>query len=194
VDCEADGGYGLCCFNGCFNRCLKDQQCQNVTKNVCFEKPSEVCEGEICWSSLLLIVDVFFVFEEVSKYGCNPMVMTMTVPVKIESCSYSEKVCATKLSEVCQDFPTEKCEVVTFEACSSHLVPFNETTLELVCNQSNFGFQQDLFPHFYYPRCVTIKLFPNAMLLLRRFALVQKSILMWDMSVKKSPRSLASQA
>ncbi len=42
VDCE---GYGLCCFDGCFNRCLKDDRCQNVTRTECVEEPSESCEG-----------------------------------------------------------------------------------------------------------------------------------------------------
>lgn len=111
VDCE---GFGLCCFNGCFNRCLKDDRCENVTRTECVEKPSETCE-------------------DVSKNECNPMAMVVPVSVTTEVCSTSERVCATKTSEVCQEFATEKCTTETFEECSDVAVPFNDTVSEEVC-------------------------------------------------------------
>jgi len=111
VDCE---GYGLCCFDGCFNRCLKDDRCRNVTRTECVEKPSETCE-------------------DVSKYACNPMAMLVQVPVSTQICSTSEKVCATKVSEECRDFDVEMCTEETFEECLEVSVPYNDTVLDETC-------------------------------------------------------------
>ena len=137
MDCE---GFGLCCFNGCFNRCLEDDKCKNVTKTECVETPSEVCEGgsrrggpprRFRSRSFIRSCDLRF-FLDVSKHACNPMVLLVSVPVSTEVCATSEKVCASKMSEVCQDFGSEKCAVETFEECSDVAVPFNATVSEQV--------------------------------------------------------------
>ena len=46
VDCESNG---LCCFNGCANRCIKHcftevtQECVTTFDDQCDDKPSQVC-------------------------------------------------------------------------------------------------------------------------------------------------------
>lgn len=135
VDCE---GFGLCCFNGCFNRCLKDDRCENVTRTECVEKPSETCEGLTQRVALEELPREFLLhsfFPDVSKNECNPMAMVVPVPVTTEVCSTSERVCATKTSEVCREFATEKCTTETFEECSDVAVPFNDTVSEEVSCQ-----------------------------------------------------------